>query len=71
MAIQERNIMTAGSKADMSVHRSMEVTTLPPIKTASRAGGDNVSQEEYATNPRLSIEDSPSRNNKIRTKKKS
>lgn len=43
MAIQERNVHTAQSKGEMSVHRSMEATTLPPIKTATRAGPDNLS----------------------------
>ena len=74
MAIQERNVHTAQSKGEMSVHRSMEATTLPPIKTATRAGPDNLSSQddEYmAQHHRISVDQSPSRNMKMRTKKKS
>jgi len=72
MAIQERAIHTA-SKDNLSVHRSMESTTLPPIKTAAaRSSNIETNSVDYEANPayRMSAEQSPSRNMKMRSKKK-
>ena len=72
MAIQERNVQTA-SRCDQSVHRSLEGTTLPPIKSATQTGPEAGVLEDGTDliAQRISIEDSPNRNLKMRTKKKS